>query len=456
MSNYHEAQKTDALLDRFIDRYAVKRRPISIQFRDIISCLPSIDRFTHLIHPYPAKLLLHIPFFFLANRILSKPGDAVLDPFCGSGTVLLESMLAGRRALGAESSPIARLITSVKTTPLNAANIERHAACLLSRVPKVPTKSLPDVVNINHWFYPKTIDRLRCIREAISETEDQRLKDFFSVCFSCAVRKVSLADPRLAVPVRVREGRYPDGHALKAKSDRHCRELRHVNAQAVFSDAVAGNIKRMAQLESRAESLPDARIVSWDARHLQKVDNSDSRKGLKDRSVHLIITSPPYPGAQKYIRSLSLSIGWLGLCDSTELLALKRGTIGREEFRKSEWLDLNRTGVIAADKHLKQIYNLNPVRAAIASAYLLEMRESLREMYRVLKPGGHLVLIASNNQICGREFRTQDYLRRMAEEVGFETILRMIDSIRSRGLMTKRNRTASVITREWVLVFRKG
>ena len=65
------------------------------------------------------------------------------------------------------------------------------------------------------------------------------------------------------------------------------------------------------------------------------------------------------------------------------------------------------------------------------------------------------MLVAANNQICGHEFRTQHYLRLIAEETGFRTILRLVDDIRSRGLMTKRNKTASVITREWVLVFAK-
>src|SRR3954464_15341026 len=102
------AHRTDAILERYIDRYAVSGRPISIQFRDIVDWLPSIDRATHLIHSYPAKLLVHIPVFFLSNELLSQQGDAVLDPFCGSGTVLLESLLAGRRAVGAETSPIAR------------------------------------------------------------------------------------------------------------------------------------------------------------------------------------------------------------------------------------------------------------------------------------------------------------------------------------------------------------
>ena len=84
------------------------------------------------------------------------------------------------------------------------------------------------------------------------------------------------------------------------------------------------------------------------------------------------------------------------------------------------------------------------------------MRESIEEIWGTMKDGGYLVLVAANNQICGREFKTQHYLRLIAEETGFRTVLRMIDNIRSRGLMTKRNKTAGIISREWILVFKKA
>lgn len=173
------------------------------------------------------------------------------------------------------------------------------------------------------------------------------------------------------------------------------------------------------------------------------------------RQVQLVITSPPYPGAQKYIRSSCLSLGWLGLCRSDELLKHKAQTIGREEFRLCEYRTLLPTGVDAADRILMDIYKENPIRATIASTYLREMREVIDEVKRLLKTGGYFVLIAANNQISGREFRTQRFLRTIAEEAGFRQVLRLIDDIRSRGLMTKRNKTASVITREWVHVFVK-
>ncbi|MCY1441767.1 hypothetical protein D9M71_581010 [compost metagenome] len=57
--------------------------------------------------------------------------------------------------------------------------------------------------------------------------------------------------------------------------------------------------------------------------------------------------------------------------------------------------------------------------------------------------------------VCGREFMSSEYLRDICEGLGLTLELSLLDAIKSRGLMTKRNKTASVISREWVLLFRK-
>src|ERR1035438_1169070 len=65
------------LLQTLARRYQRRKRPVNINFRQLLPALNSADRFNHLIHPYPAKLLVHIPYFFLANDLLSKRGDIV-------------------------------------------------------------------------------------------------------------------------------------------------------------------------------------------------------------------------------------------------------------------------------------------------------------------------------------------------------------------------------------------
>ena len=95
------------------------------------------------------------------------------------------------------------------------------------------------------------------------------------------------------------------------------------------------------------------------------------------------------------------------------------------------------------------------MRARIAQRYLLEMRDALTELARTMKDGGDLVLVVGPNLVAGLEFPTPSYLEQMATSVGFVTQLHLIDSIDSRGLMTKRNRTAGVIQQESVFLLKR-
>ena len=73
----------------------------------------------------------------------------------------------------------------------------------------------------------------------------------------------------------------------------------------------------------------------------------------------------------------------------------KLDTIGREEVRRTNCVQLATTDLRSADRILADIYRKDPVRAAIASTYLLEMRAAIREIWRVLSVGGYFVLVAA-------------------------------------------------------------
>ena len=101
------------------------------------------------------------------------------------------------------------------------------------------------------------------------------------------------------------------------------------------------------------------------------------------------------------------------------------------------------------------MYKVNPKRAFIVCTYLNEMKEALNEMIRVIKSNGYLILIIGNNKVCNLEFNTQDYLTEYLLSRGLKLQFKLIDGIKSYGLMTKRNKTADIISREWILVFKK-
>ncbi|MBV8454202.1 MAG: site-specific DNA-methyltransferase, partial [Deltaproteobacteria bacterium] len=70
----------------------------------------------HRFHPFCARFPSHIVEEALASY--TKPGDSVFDPFCGSGTTLVEALALGRNAVGVDANPLACLISQAKTTRL--------------------------------------------------------------------------------------------------------------------------------------------------------------------------------------------------------------------------------------------------------------------------------------------------------------------------------------------------
>lgn len=438
--------RTDEALERLFNRYRKgDERAITVNFRELVDWVRVGDRATHYLHPYPAKLLPQIPIFFLSNNILSNEQSVVCDPFCGSGTVLVESLIAGRNAIGADANPLARLIASVKSSALSSEHLRSALHRVLRRARRSASGLSPDVINLEYWFFPHVIAQLSRIKAAIEKDEDVATAAFLRVCLSACVRRVSRADPRLSVPVRLRTNQYPAEHPFRKRYNDRMRRLRRQDVLAEFSAIAEANIARCIAFAGMRPRGVAAQVVSDDAR----------ATGRPDSSVDLIVTSPPYAGAQKYIRASSLELGWLDLWPSRSLRALEDKNIGREHLPGDAVQARIRTNIAAADRLLREIAIENPLRAAIAGTYLTEMRSAFAESVRILKPGGFMVVVAGNNEVCGRPFRTVLYLQRIAEDLGLITRLRLVDDIRSRGLMTRRNATASVITREVALVFEK-
>lgn len=444
-------ESNELMTEYFVNKYSETNEPISISFRDLFSNMNRIDRYTHLIHSYPAKLLAHIPYFFLSNDYFSKKGDTILDPFCGTGTVLLEANLASRKALGADANPLARLIASVKTKKLDENKLYGILKTIIHRAKLFRKVEYPNVVNRDFWFSSKTQFQLAKIRRAISELPNDDYKAFFEICFSNCIKKVSFADPRIAVPVKLNPDRFEKHSEHYNKVKNRLSELDTIDVISKFNSVCLENISRIKKLSCIPTEI-STKIISDNACTLT-TSLGDSTI-VENGSVDMILTSPPYAGAQKYIRSSSLNLGWLGLTEKESLKILDQKSIGRENYLLSELKEI-KTDIKNADKLLEILFLKNKQRAYIVGNYLQEMKIALNESIRVLKRNGYMVIIIGNNKVCDMEFNTQEYLTEYLLSKGLTLKFKLIDDIKSYGLMTKRNKTADIISREWVLVFKK-
>ena len=432
------------LFEEYARKFRKTGQPISVNFRTLVPELNKQDRYTHLIHSYPAKLLTNIPYYFLKTEDFCPKNGVVADPFCGTGTVLLEALLSGRNTIGADANPLAELITKVKTRYLPKEKLIRELGDLLKRA-KSFRRKVEHSKAVTAWYSYSSLRQLSNLQLAISEIDDKHRKSFFELCFSSAARKVSYADPSISVPVHWNPERFKGNPIRKKEVERKLKALQTVNVYEKFESICKTNIDRLGTLRNKIRKDLRIAVVSNDARQL----------GLPDNSVDLILTSPPYAGAQKYIRASWLNLYWLKLSKLEDMRELKAHNIGREDYRQGE-ISESYTGIVAADRVLKRLYSAGyKKRAFLAANYLNEMKVAFDESFRVLKTGGYMVIVIGNNIVCKRRFNTQDYITTYLEELGMKLQFKLIDDIKSYGLMTKRNKTASTITSEWVLVLKK-
>ncbi|MEZ5140666.1 MAG: hypothetical protein R2711_18390, partial [Acidimicrobiales bacterium] len=246
-------------------------------------------------------------------------------------------------------------------------------------------------------------------------------------------------DRRIPVPVR-----RPDADDV-ASSDTPARSWHYLEESISF---VAERIHQLNGIAGKA----DVHVLGTDARDLQALSPNGAVS-----SPTLVITSPPYGAAQKYVRSSSLSIGWLGLAARTELSALERESIGREHMSSSDLRSVPTVASRRVQREIDRIASSSTVRAAIYANYFSDMDLALQAIYNTLEPGGHLALVAARNYVAGSVLQTPDLLKVLALKNGFDLVLEVFDRIQGRLLMTKRASTSGPpIDSEHVLLLRRG
>lgn len=428
---------SDALQELLIG-YRKNARPIDVSFRDLVGPIP-VNELSHSVYPYPARLLRQIPRFVLNCDQLNTPGDVVLDPFCGSGTVLIEACAAGLTGWGIDSNPFARLLSRVKTTRLKDGSAMAAARQVLNRAKTLRAGMEPNVVHIDLWYSPRVCRTLARLRRAIIDAQlPMELHEYLLVCLAICADKCSLRDPRIPVPVRRRNWR-----EVEAQQD----------CTTVWSsfEAIARSVsQQLSTLPQQGCYVPV--VEGEDAAQAGEIFREKLVRRIN--RPRLIVTSPPYGAAQKYIRSSSLALGWTGLATADELSMLERKLIGREHLWRSELTALN-TPDPAIAIEIAHFLTRNPRRAAIYAEYFRAMDNAIANVAELLSPGGFLVLVAGSNTVAGRSIQTHRHLRDMAIRHGLVPILELRDTIRGRVLLTKRASAGAPIHYETVHVLHK-
>src|SRR4030067_2824953 len=94
----------------------------------------NVTAHTHGFHKYPAKFIPHIPKWAINKYLAGQKNKTILDPFCGSGTTLVEGILAGHNVIGIDVDPLSALISKVKTTLVDTSKLSTVSNWLVKAI----------------------------------------------------------------------------------------------------------------------------------------------------------------------------------------------------------------------------------------------------------------------------------------------------------------------------------
>ncbi|MEP7048804.1 MAG: DNA methyltransferase [Pseudomonadota bacterium] len=322
----------------------------------------------HGFHSYPARL--HPTTARRLIESFSPTGGRVLDPFCGSGTVLVEARQAARYAFGIDANPLAVELATLKSRGANPAFAEELVVAAAAVTAHANARRLAKQGPTRRYgaadrevYDAHVLLELDGLRAGISKIEAKEVNRALLLVLSAALTKVSkkTADtaPRTA-PKRLAGGFTIRFFETKAKD--------LAQRMLAFSALVP-------------PGAPAAKCAVGDARDLSNIEPN---------SLDLIVSSPPYPGVYDYFDHHELRLRWLGLEEKS--------------FEAKE---------IGARRRLSGI----GFQAAV-ERWELEFGACLAAFRDALAPDGSIALVIADSVLGGRALYADEATRVLASQHG--------------------------------------
>lgn len=415
------------------------------------------DRAVHEWYRFVLSFPPHLVREYL-ERFRIGPQQCVLDPFCGTGTVLVECKKLGIPSLGIEANPMAHFASRVKTdwSPDPGGLMEHAKRCAAIACSKLEAEGIPDVplFSANGAGHqptlrelPEDLDRLLLkgsisplplhkalvLIDTLEEQHDSRYRDHELLALAKAL-VFSVSNLHFGPEVGVGKPK-PDAPVVAAW-------LALVRSMSEDLEGVA------------SEARTPARAFLFDSRRILEA--------VQPSSVDAVITSPPYPNEKDYTRTTRLESVLLGFIQSkADLQALKHNLV-RSNTRgvykadsDDEWVaDHEEIQRIAAAIEARRIElgktsGFERQYHRVTKLYFGGMARQLAELRTILRPGAQLAYVVGDQASYLRVMiRTGQLLASIAEPLGYEVV--NIDLFRTRlATATKEQLREEVVVLKW-------
>lgn len=397
--------------------------------------------YTHSFHNYPAMMIPQI-----ARELIVKYGkkaSVLFDPYCGTGTSLVEANLVGIEAIGTDLNPLARLISRAKTSILDIDELAKQIANYNNvifeyrmGIRKMPTDGFPDFDNIEYWFDPRVISNLSVIKEYISQIQNLNIRDFFQTAFSETVRDTSWTRNSEFKLYRMSE-----------------KQLEKFNPDVfgLMESKLIRNHKGLVSYYKHKKGNAHSAVYDFNTVDIIPIDL------IAPNSIDIVVTSPPYGDSRTtvaYGQFSRLSNQWLGIDKANHIDKRLMGGV--------RYNDITSFGIPILDDVISRIQCKDSKRVNDVISFYVDYQRSISNVAAVVKPCGYACYVVGNRRVKGEFIETDEITKSMFEACGFkhiETIIRSIPNKRmpSRNSPTNlKGNTDSTMTNEYIVVLKKS
>lgn len=379
---------------------------------------------------YPAKMVAHF-----ADRLIEKYLDhcvALLDPFCGSGAILVAGQQKQIPVFGLDINPYAVILSRVKLEGFEA-DPSTYLCQDIMEAAKQPGPLLPiNWESKNYWFTEATIRKYERIRYIAAELNLNRSRCGRAIllAYALSIRRCSRADQRSPKP-------FISKQAIATRKGRHFDPIQEI----------PNLLKELIQLYTKGPKVK-VKVFCHDLAAESKI------KQPLPKFSH-IVTSPPYINAQDYFRNFKLELHFL-----EDLLPFKTSFL-QNRFIGTERGDLiailNKENVLFNRELLPVLMRMektHPRLALVIHRYLADMSNAFDLLAQTMQPLGTFVLVCGDNLVGGYRIPTWRLLNQLLENRGFVLFDSFGDSIARRNVPPQRQGHKGLIKQEVVSAFR--
>jgi DNA modification methylase len=349
----------------------------------------------------------------ILQRYDVKPGQRALDPFAGSGTVLVCAKMEGINAIGVDLAPLMSFMARVKTEwNLDAKEVKRQ----LETLDWNQELELSSPTFLKRWkshFDERVLWNLLILKQSILDVSQPKIRDLFRLAFA---------------------GILVDCSNLKRSPclgyDR-TKRVEHEAPFKLFRQKVHDMIDDLVYVQEKAQGQVE--MISGDSRLIQ----------YDPESIDIAITSPPYVNGLDYVINYKIEMAWLDMVESYEELGqlkdemvacdnVSRSTIRvfseRYDTYKDVWVE-EIAERIAQRITSKEGYRRKDMHNVVRK-YFDDVYQVFLNVYRGLKKGARFVVVIGDSLIAGVYIPADLILARIGRDIGFK--IESIELARSR------------------------